>query len=334
MKKTIRYPAWKFVVIYFKIRAWWPVWFYVLNRHGRRLFCMNAPQLNSVQQRILHDLNENGIAVAHIDELFPATDMLEKFKDYAHKSIEEKKKLGSSKPDKASKPFLTYLFDPVPAVDMTNPFFHLAFEKTVLDIITSYFQMYVNFFYMTLNITLPIGGDRRAIGSQRWHRDPEDRKMCKMFLYLTDVDEESGPFMYVEKSKYGRKWGKYFPQRPPIGYYPDQKELEELIPKEDIKICTGKAGTLLFCDTSGLHKGGYALTRPRMMLTLGFRLRASVTPHRIRVGEEAAKEWARSARSPAVAYALEQYALSNRTRNLFGLFRRWNKIYRPEKFED
>ena len=45
------------------------------------------------------------------------------------------------------------------------------------------------------------GGERMS--SQRWHRDFNDRHLLKAFLYLVDVDEETGPFEYVPRSAPG-----------------------------------------------------------------------------------------------------------------------------------
>ena len=39
---------------------------------------------------------------------------------------------------------------------------------------------------------------RPARDSQLWHRDPaNDEHLLKVFVYLTDVDEGAGPFMYA-----------------------------------------------------------------------------------------------------------------------------------------
>jgi hypothetical protein len=131
-----------------------------------------------------------------------------------------------------------------------------------------------SFYYATLNITDPIGEDPPR-DSMLWHRDPEDKRMCKMFIYLTDVDENSGPFIYVKQSTYGRKYGSYLPQRPPKGYYPVEGAVEKKVEGNDITVCTGKAGTVVFADTSGLHKGGYAKLNKRVMFTAGYCTRVS-----------------------------------------------------------
>ena len=46
------------------------------------------------------------------------------------------------------------------------------------------------------------------IHSQRWHRDFDDSHLLKVFLYLVDVDEQTGPFEFVAGSARGRYGGR------------------------------------------------------------------------------------------------------------------------------
>ena len=105
-----------------------------------------------------------------------------------------------------------------------------------------------------------------ASQSQRWHRDTGNKKYVKMFIYLNNVDKGAGPFVFVKKSQPGGKWYKLFPQLNPYSEKSGRVEdsaLENAVPKEDILECTGKAGTLVFADTVGLHKGSYSTTASR-----------------------------------------------------------------------
>lgn len=92
--------------------------------------------------------------------------------------------------------------------------------------------------------------------SQFWHRDPEDRHMLKMFLYLLPVDDDCGPFQYVLES-HERDF-----EECPAGSYWNPAHLERF-PYDRVRTFTGPAGTLLFAHTSGLHRGGYGV-KPRL----------------------------------------------------------------------
>ena len=252
------------VGVYYTIRSWWPLWFYMLNRDARMRYKNHPPNLNEVQQKIVRELKENGIATADIHELFPdRKNLLEELQLYA---VKLRQSAGISQ----KKKFLLELWEPVPLLDFQNPFIGLSCEERILEIAAGYFEMYPKVYYSMLNVTLPVGEGETPVQSQRWHRDPEDKKICKMFIYLTDVDKDSGPFTYVTKSHHGGIWRRLFPQHPPHGSYPPLGVVEKIIPPHVVKECLAKAGTVIFCDTSGLHKGGYARTRERIMFTAGY----------------------------------------------------------------
>lgn len=280
---------------YFKIRSWWPVWFYVVNGKNRRAFNAYKQNISEVQKRIVSDMKRDGIAVAHLDELFPGSDMLTRFQQYAQERM-------AAAETKTNKSFLRNLWDAVPVIDFNNPFISLALGEGVLATVNEYMQMFSHFFYLTLNVTMPVSKGSEAMQSQRWHGDPDDQKMCKVFLYLNDVDEGAGPFIYVSGTQHGGRWRDIFHEQPPRGFVPLERPVGELVPKSDIKHYTGKAGTIIFCDTSGYHRGGYATKNERIMLTMGYCSRACPFPMRIRL-EHLSDEQKRRL-SPAGRHAL------------------------------
>ena len=46
---------------------------------------------------------------------------------------------------------------------------------------------------------------------------------------------------------------------------PTDEEMAAAAPDGDRLTMTGTAGTMIFCDTSGFHRGGFAKTRPRVL---------------------------------------------------------------------
>ncbi len=247
----------------------WPVWFFVSNRHARRLHRRHRPELSGVQRRIVGELAAKGISIVHMDELFIGEQRFPPLEEHT-------KDLMGSAAVKTKKKFLQYLLDATPTLDLANPFIQVMLERQVLDTVNAYMQMCSKFHSFTLNVTMPVGEGTTRVQSQRWHRDPDDKKMCKVFLYLTDVDESAGPFTYVVGSQYGGKWRKIFPQLPPLETYPPDGGVEKRVPAADMLVATGKAGTMIFCDTSGLHRGGYATQKNRVMFTAVY-----VSPARI-----------------------------------------------------
>ena len=93
-----------------------------------------------------------------------------------------------------------------------------------------------------------------------WHRDRTTGKQIKALLYLTDVDVNNGPFQYLKRShrplniiKECASENFEFNQS-----RFDNKQIEKLINKkykEKLLTLTGKAGTIVFVNTRGIHRG-------------------------------------------------------------------------------
>lgn len=92
--------------------------------------------------------------------------------------------------------------------------------------------------------------------SQNWHRDTEDTKILKAFVYYNDVLEQNGSLWYVKNSKHGTKNDNIWPNvgKAKHGYL-DAKSVMK-IPIEDIVKLEGTSGTIVFFDSNGFHKGG------------------------------------------------------------------------------
>lgn len=281
--------------LYHRIRNIQPIWFYWLNRGPRKFWKQFQPKnISEAQMKIAESLKKDGIAIANIADFFPPeagkSDIsffedlkkytLEKLNDPAIQSeIISKKEMRPGK--KGEKIFFTYLLGGdknLISRDFENPFLKFVLRDKIISTAALYLKLAPKFNSFYLMSTMVVPPDSPEYLSQRWHRDPEDKKLIKVFLYLNDVDEGTGPFSYIKGTHFGGRWRHLFPQRLPAGSYPPNGELEKIIPKEDIKICTGRSGTLIFCDTSGLHKGGFSTEKSRLMSMASFVSRASKFP--------------------------------------------------------
>ena len=236
-----------------------------LNRKSIRLYHENKPELDGVEKRIAEDLGRDGIAFTRIQELLPDVRLrdLQSFVEARRNEAKTGRK----------KAFLRHIWNNNPVIDPQNPFITLTLRKRVLDIANSYLGMYSKFRFFSLNITVPLSEGTEAQGSQRWHRDPGVRRVCKMFLYVSDVDDlGAGPFMYVKGSNCGRQFWNLFPQELSRreGIYPPEGAVEKNVSPEYIIPALGASGTIIFCDTLGLHRGGYSTTKERIMFTALF----------------------------------------------------------------
>jgi hypothetical protein len=163
-------------------------------------------------------------------------------------------------------------------LDLEDPFIKFSLHGRILGVVNHYMEMYSKLLFWELKCAVSKIHIQESIQSQIWHRDRGDKKMLKVFLYLNDVDNANGPFTYLKFSQEGGRWNKLHTRTPPVGAVGDPY----LIPHKDIQICTGKAGTIIFADTSGLHCGGSVTSakRRRFMYTSAYVSEASVWPPR------------------------------------------------------
>jgi hypothetical protein len=100
--------------------------------------------------------------------------------------------------------------------------------------------------------------------SQNWHRDTEDTKILKVFVYYNDVEEKNGSLWYTKNSKHGSKNDSIWPNvgKAKHGYLDLESVMK--IPYNDIVKLEGKAGTICFFDANGFHKGGSVVEGERI----------------------------------------------------------------------
>lgn len=226
----------------------------------------NLPE-NQIIKRIVSDLRNNGIAFSSIDEFFPQSDYFQQMAAWLNKN--EKNLVFKSK-----KKFLMSYHgneNSILDLDSNNPFINFYLSDYILKIVCDYLGYIPQLNYLTIEKTL-VMNESSAVHSQLWHRDPEEQKMIKVFIYLNDVSENNGPFFYVKGSQPSgnSKMSKFAPQYLPKGSYPDEMTVMNTILSDAIVCATGKAGTIIFCDTAGLHKGGLAVEGERKMSTAFF----------------------------------------------------------------
>lgn len=101
-------------------------------------------------------------------------------------------------------------------------------------------------------------------GLQAFHRDSDDWRFVKVFVYLTDVDEGSGPHVYVKESHLTKA-----PLR--LREYRDEDILREYGVERVVSV-VGPKGFGFAADTYGIHKGAVPSKRPRLLLQFQYSL--------------------------------------------------------------
>lgn len=227
--------------------------------------------LDALQSTLLGALCGDGVAVVHVDELVGAgtTEHLTATARSVLSSPGVEAQIEDHRGKSGNKEFVIRAFGEPPVVPADDPFLAIVLAERILPVVEHYLGgtklQSVNLWY-----SLPVPGDTPATSSQLWHRDYDDRTIVKCFLYLVDVDAEMGPFEYIRESQPGGRFVKQFPQRPPFGSTPPAGSVDAAIPEGQHLQITGRAGTLVLCDTTGLHKGGRSTSDPRIIYYAAF----------------------------------------------------------------
>jgi hypothetical protein len=148
-----------------------------------------------------------------------------------------------------------------------SPLLKLALDRKLLEIIATYFGMWPRLHAIGAWLNFPTVNE--AKNAQLWHRDPEDLKLIKVFIYLNDVGTENGPFCYIPRSHpFSRGAGK-------VPFHKDEKrildgEMITVFPQDCWVECTGPANTMIIADTVGFHRGGKVQKGKRLLITFTY----------------------------------------------------------------
>lgn len=116
----------------------------------------------------------------------------------------------------------------------------------------------------TLRLWWTFPGSQREASSQSFHRDRDDWRCLKFFVYLTDVDESSGPHHFVRGSHR---------IQPELFWRTHEVEtLQNVFGRDAICVVTGAAGTAFLANSIGIHAGPIPISKPRLIFQVGYTL--------------------------------------------------------------
>ena len=244
------------------------------NRGSRRRYAQEPVALDEVQRGVVERLQQEGYASLPFSDLVPDTNVWQELEADATRFVAETETGLASEQEggesalrrRAGKEFLVRKYSWGVGLGFDDPWLRLGTNPRLLDLANAYLEMWSKLEYVDVWYTAPAGGDERR-SSQRWHRDFNDRHLLKAFIYLVDVDEQTGPFEYVPRSAPGGELDRLWPWRPLGENYPPEDEFAERVDGHSVTF-TAPKGTIIFCNTSGFHRGGFASGKPRVLATL------------------------------------------------------------------
>ena len=121
--------------------------------------------------------------------------------------------------------------------------------------------------YMTAWWSIPAHNEA-AQHAEKYHRDVEDFDFTKLLVYLTDVDEEAGPHVFVKGSHLIEKLTS-------IRRYADEEVFAAFGKENEVRF-TGPAGICFLEKTYGMHRGVPPVSRPRLTFQVLYSLRDTI----------------------------------------------------------
>ena len=138
----------------------------------------------------------------------------------------------------------------------------LANDPRILDVVSRFLGCKPTIGYMATWWSYATGiGPQQA---ENYHRDVDDLRFIKLFVYLTDVTPETGPHKYVLRSASD-------PRLTAIRRY-DDAEVHETFGLENVRTMTSRAGEGFLEDTYGFHKGQPVQSGHRLLFQVVYTL--------------------------------------------------------------
>ncbi len=248
---------------------------------------MTIPSLSSAGERVVSDLKNFGVAFADWTEFFD----MSLYKILRQEFDLHLEKFNTSPPAAKGKAIFIDTIYKSHTFDIGDALSSYLGTPEFAAIAARYMGMVPRFIGNSFWHTRPTP-DGERVYSQLWHRDYNDRRLLKVYVYLSDVGEKQGFFEYATDSHWSGSLGHVCDHIGKDGYreYPSHSSLEPVIDKLPIislstvdksarsgsqapwykgptRIqCTSPKTTLIFADTFGLHRGGHVIEGHRDMV--------------------------------------------------------------------
>lgn len=138
----------------------------------------------------------------------------------------------------------------------------LANDPRILDVVSRFLGCKPTIGYMSTWWSYATG--KGAQQAENFHRDVDDWRFVKLFVYLTDVTPERGPHKYVLHSSQQEKLTA-------IRRFEDS-EVAQTFGMENIRTMTAAAGEGFLEDTYGMHKGQPVQSGHRLLFQVVYTL--------------------------------------------------------------
>jgi Phytanoyl-CoA dioxygenase (PhyH) len=219
------------------------------------------PDLTLSELKVVEACRKEGVCVTSLTELgIVTTPQLLKAAEY-YLALMDKEAMNNGQLGSADHPALPQIFTVADLPEFAN----WAGDRRLLSIVEHYIGLPVKFQGVHLRRDF---ANEKPVTTELWHRDDEDRRIVKIFVYLTDVGEENGPFEYVPRSRVSWFKAWQIQSRVFAGHRQgqlgiDDTEMATLVPPSEWKSCPCPAGTVVFADTRAIFHHGKSRQKSR-----------------------------------------------------------------------
>lgn len=149
-------------------------------------------------------------------------------------------------------------------------------DVNVSSLVNNYFDHKPWLWNVSVTYSVPqTGGIDFPVDSQMWHFDYGDKTQLHLMYYLSDVDEECGPFTFVDAIK-SSKVKRHLSVIERVNDN-DLKKTHDIDPISDPIKLTGDRGSLFVIDPGRLLHQGARCKRPRLILFISITSRFPMT---------------------------------------------------------
>ncbi|CAN5365594.1 hypothetical protein BH11MYX1_BH11MYX1_20540 [soil metagenome] len=244
------------------------------NARAELEYLMSRPKLSSAVATTVSTLDRDGIAILPVETLVDPALTRALIDEVASRELEAKEQIAMARggsPTHYKERYRYSLLGLLPKWDASSAFARFAHSTGVSEVANAYYRLEAQLRYYNVWRTFPVTDP--PSDSQLWHRDRDDRFILKAFLYLSDVGPDAGPLTYIpgtHKKGHVHLEPEAFKEPGHSNWRTRDDQMERVIPRSRWLQATGSAGTLVFVDTAGFHKGGFSTTTERNVFTCMF----------------------------------------------------------------
>jgi hypothetical protein len=201
------------------------------------------------QQKIDLHLNELvNIGYTEVTELMDQNTLI-KLVDYGNTRLKQSEDFDVDK-QKFNKKIWKRLSDIDQKLDSGHPLVEVSLSTPILHLLNKYFNSPAFLDYTLLTLSTNENPEAPLTQSQLWHFDRDDLKVVKLFVYLSDVNnEDDGPFTLYNKAD-SQKIPFYL-----INKHWDDRFILDSVKLKPTQFIKPKLSAFLVCTTECLHMG-------------------------------------------------------------------------------